>query len=132
MCDDPTSRAMVGYLLVRGGTHVVAYARALEKLTGADLGKLFPLPDVSNKQFPEARKLEDQGLGHLLFRFSPDDYRRINEVWNGPHPEDGAERRVEDSIPAGFAPPDLPEEPQLSAPGVDEEFLKEAAKRLFR
>ena len=30
---------MVGYLLVRGGVHVVAYARALEHLTGADLGK---------------------------------------------------------------------------------------------
>jgi Mn-containing catalase len=28
---------MVGYLLVRGGVHIVAYAKALEKLTGADV-----------------------------------------------------------------------------------------------
>jgi Mn-containing catalase len=27
MTTDPTARAMVGYLLVRGGVHVVAYAR---------------------------------------------------------------------------------------------------------
>ncbi|MEJ7713806.1 MAG: manganese catalase family protein [Pyrinomonadaceae bacterium] len=42
MVDDPTARAMIGYLLVRGGVHVVAYARALELLTGADMSKLFP------------------------------------------------------------------------------------------
>ena len=132
MVEDPTARAMVGYLLVRGGTHVVAYARALEKLTGADLSKLFPIPDISNQKFPEAKKLEDQGLGHVMFRFSPSDYGRMAEVWNGPHPEDGQELRVEDSIPEGFAPPDLPEEPQLTAPGIDMEFLQEAAKRLFK
>lgn len=132
MVDDPTARAMVGYLLVRGGVHVVAYARALEKLTGADLGKLFPIPDISNKQFPEARKLEEQGLHRIMYRFSLDDYRRIGEVWNGPHPEDGGELIVEDSIPQGAPPPDLDAEPQLTAPGVDPEFMKEAAARLFK
>jgi Mn-containing catalase len=132
MVDDPTTRAMVGYLLVRGGVHVVAYARALEHLTGADLGKLFPIPDVSNKQFPEARKLEEQGLHRIMFRWSPNDYRRVGEVWNGTHPEDGSELIVEDGIPEGFPPPDLDAEPQLTAPGIDPAFLKEAADRLFR
>ncbi len=132
MVDDPTTRAMVGYLLVRGGVHVVAYARALEHLTGADLGKLFPIPDVSNKQFPEARKLEEQGLHRIMFRWSPNDYRRVGEVWNGKHPEDGSELIVEDGIPEGFPPPDLDAEPQLTAPGIDPAFLKEAADRLFR
>jgi Mn-containing catalase len=130
MTDDPTARAMIGYLLVRGGVHVVAYARALEHLTGADLGKLFPIPDISNKQFPEARKLEDQGLHQVMFRFSPNDFQRLGEVWNGAHPEDGSELRVEDSIPEGFAPPDLEEEPQLTAPGVDMAFVREVAQRL--
>lgn len=130
MVDDPTARAAVGYLLVRGGVHIVAYARALEHLTGADLSKLFPIPDISNKQFPEARKLEEQGLHQILFRFSIDDYKELGKIWNGPHPEDGSELRVEDSIPKGVRPPDLPEEPQLTAPGIDPEFLKEAAKRL--
>ena len=61
MVDDPTARAMVGYLLVRGGVHIVAYAKALEKLTGVDVGKLLPIPDISNKQFPEAREARGPG-----------------------------------------------------------------------
>ncbi|HJX26977.1 MAG TPA: manganese catalase family protein [Thermoanaerobaculia bacterium] len=132
MVSDPTARAMIGYLLVRGGVHVVAYARALEKLTGADLGKLFPIPDISNKKFPEARKLEEKGLHRIMFRFSPDDYRQITQIWNGPHPEDGQELVVEDAIPVGATPPDLDEEPQLTAPGIDPELLADMAKRVFR
>ena len=46
MVDHPAARALTGYLLVRGGVHQVAYARALEKLTGADLMKLFPSPRI--------------------------------------------------------------------------------------
>src|SRR5215203_6095363 len=62
MVDDPTARAAVGFLLVRGGVHIVAYAKALEKLTGVDVGKLMPIPDISNKRFPESRKHEERGL----------------------------------------------------------------------
>jgi len=123
--DDPTARAAIGYLLVRGGVHVVAYARALEKLTGADLKPLFPIPDISNKKFPEAAILEEQGLHRIMYRFSPDDYRELSKVWNGPHPEDGSELIVSDSIPEGFTPPDLEEEPQLTAPGMDMDMLKD-------
>ena len=129
MVDDPTARAMVGFLLVRGGVHIVAYARALEKLTGADLTKLFPVPDISNKKFPEARKWEEKGLHRIMFRFSVDDYKQVGEVWNGLHPEDGGQLVVEDAIPAGFPPPDLDEEPQLTAPGVDPEMIAEIAAR---
>ena len=39
--DHPAARALTAYLLVRGGVHQVAYARALELLTGADLTKAF-------------------------------------------------------------------------------------------
>jgi manganese catalase len=34
--DHPAARALTGYLLVRGGVHQVAYARALELITGVD------------------------------------------------------------------------------------------------
>jgi Mn-containing catalase len=131
MVDDPTARAMCGYLLVRGGVHIVAYAKALEKLSGVDVGKLLPIPDVSNKQFPEARAHEERGLHQILFRFSPEDYREVGKIWNGPHPEDGSELRVEDQIPKGAAPPNLDVEPQLAAPGVDPDMIAEMAKRLF-
>jgi Mn-containing catalase len=132
MVDNPTARAMVGYLLVRGGVHIVAYAKALEKLSGVDVGKLLPIPDVSNKQFPEARALEEMGLHQVLFRWSPDDFKEIGKIWNGKHPEDGSTLRVEDGIPKGATPPDLEEEPQLTAPGIDPDMLKDMAKRLFR
>jgi Mn-containing catalase len=85
---------------------------------------------ISNKQFPEARKLEDQGLHQVLFRWSPDDFRSIGEIWNGSHPEDGKPLRVEDGIPAGHTPPSLDEEPQLTAPGVDMGMMAEMAKKL--
>jgi Mn-containing catalase len=130
MTSDPTARAMVGFLLVRGGVHIVAYAKALEKLTGADVGKLLPIPDVSNKKFPEARKHEEEGLHRILFRFSPEDYTRMGEIWNGPHPEDGQEVTVSDEIPQGMPWPDLDEEPQLCSPGVDPDMIKYFAQSL--
>jgi Mn-containing catalase len=130
MTSDPTARAMVGFLLVRGGVHIVAYAKALEKLTGADVGKLLPIPDVSNKKFPEARRHEAEGLHRILFRFSPEDYTRVGEIWNGPHPEDGEELTVSDEIPQGAPWPDLDEEPQLVSPGVDPDMIKFFAESL--
>lgn len=131
--DDPTVRAMTGFLLVRGGVHIVAYARALEVLTGADLKALFPIPDISNKAFPEAKKLEDQGLHLILYRNNPTDYAHVHEVFKGPHPEDGQPLVVEDGRIEGSAPPPLDEEPQLTAPGIgaiSEKELKDILKRL--
>ncbi len=133
MTDDPTARAMIGYLLVRGGVHVVAYARALENLTGADMSKLFPIPDISNKKFPEAQKLEDeQGLHRIMYRFSPTDYTRLGEVWNGKHPEDGSDLVVQDQMPEGAPPPDLDAEPQLTAPGVEMLLAQDVLEHLDR
>jgi len=134
MVDDPVAREMVGYLLVRGGVHIVAYAKALQKLTGVDVGKLLPIPDISNKQFPEARKHEEKGLHRILYRYSPDDYKEIVQIWNGTHPEDGSELQVQDGPPEGFTPPNLPEEPQLTAPlgpDFDQELFQDVAKKLF-
>ncbi len=135
MVDDPTAREMVGFLLVRGGVHIVAYAKALEKLTGVEVTKLVPVPDISNKRFPEARKHEDRGLHQILYRFSPTDYQRINEIWNGTHPEDGSLLSVMDAMPEkGFAPPDLDEEPQLTSPlgpDIDSQMFGDVAKKLF-
>jgi Mn-containing catalase len=133
MVKDPVAREMVGFLLVRGGVHIVAYAKALEKISGVEVGKLLPIPDISNKQFPEARKHEEKGLHRILYRFSPDDYRRITEVWTGEHPEDGQPLEVHDGPPEGGAVPDLEEEPQLTAPGGPEDagMIADFAKRLF-
>jgi Mn-containing catalase len=135
MVDDPVAREMVGYLLVRGGTHIVAYAKALEALTGVDVGKLLPMPDISNKRFPEAKRHEAKGLHQVMYRMSPDDYRSISQIWRGPHPEDGSELRVVDGPPEGAPVPVHPEEPQLTSPvgpdGIDPDRLADIATRLF-
>ena len=132
MTSDPCARAAVGYLLVRGGVHIVAYAKALEVLTGVDLKPMFPIPDLDNRKFPEAKKLEDEGLHRIMYRWSPKDFREIGQIWKGAHPIDGSELIVADEdMPEGFDPPDLDEEPQLNAPGVEPEMMAEIAKRLF-
>ncbi len=130
---DPCAREMVGYLLVRGGLHVVAYARALEHLTGVAVTKLVPTPELSNKAFPETRKWEKNGSHLKLYTYSQDDFRQAGLIWNGPHPEDGQPLEVVFGAPEGFKPPDLPEEPQLNAPGaedIDPDMFKDIAKKL--
>ena len=59
MVEHPAARALTGFLLVRGGVHQVAYARALENLTGANLMKLFPVaahPDRQDPRVPPAHQ----------------------------------------------------------------------------
>ena len=135
MVDDPVAREMVGYLLVRGGVHIVAYAKSLETLSGVEVGKLLPIPDISNKRFTEAMKHEAKGLHQVMYRMSPDDYRGISQLWKGPHPEDRSELRVVDGPPEGGPVPLHPDEPQLTAPigpdGIDQGMLTEIAARLF-
>jgi Mn-containing catalase len=133
MVTDPTAREMVGYLLVRGGVHIVAYARALEHLTGVAVTKLVPVPDLSNKAFPETRKYEQLSLHRTLYTFSQKDYRQAGIIFNGPHPEDGSELQVVFGAPEGFAVPDLEEEPQVNAAGavdIDPEMFRDVAKKL--
>jgi Mn-containing catalase len=133
MVTDPTAREMLGYLLVRGGVHVVAYARALEHLTGASVTKLVPVPDLSNKAFPETRKYEEKGIHRRLYTFSAEDYRQAGIVFSGNHPEDGQPLEVVFGHPEGVPAPDLEEEPQLNAPGADDydpEMFKDVAVKL--
>ena len=129
--DDPVARAVVGYLLVRGGVHVVAYAKALEVLTGANVGALLPIPEVSNKKFSEAYKLEqNEGLHTIMYKQGKE-YNELAKIWNGPHPEDGKPLVVKDEMPKGYPWPDLPEEPQLSSPGdIDMDMIKYYSDKL--
>src|ERR1700712_1135974 len=87
MAKEPTARALTGFPLLRGGGRIVAYAKALEKLSGVAVGKLLPIPDISNKRFPEAMKHEAKGLHRIMYRFSPEDYKRVGEVCKGENTE---------------------------------------------
>jgi Mn-containing catalase len=130
MVDHPASRALTGYLLVRGGVHQVAYARAVEKLTGADLTKMFPTPRIPTAKIPECQPHIEAGEHKKLYRFSPADYQEIVAVFNGPHPETGEDLEVVDEAPAGFPPVDLPSQPAVFAPGYAPEEIAEIARNL--
>ena len=130
MCDHPAARALTGYLLVRGGVHQVAYARALENLTGADLTKLFPSPRIPTDKIPECQPHIEKGEHLKLYRFSPDDYKEIVAVFNGTHPETGEDLMVIDEPPEGFPPNDLPAQTDVFAPDYAPEEIREIAQKL--
>jgi len=128
--DHPAARALTGYLLIRGGVHQVAYARALENLTGANLSKLFPSPRIATDKIPECLPYLKAGEHTKLYRFSPTDYNELAAVWNGTHPETGDPLVVIDTPPAGHVPVDLPAQPAGWAPDYAPEEIAEIAKKL--
>jgi Mn-containing catalase len=130
MVEHPAARALTGYLLVRGGVHQVAYARAVENLTGADLSKLFPTPRIPTEKIPECRPHIEKNEHLKLYRFSPSDYQELAAVFNGSHPETGQELSVVDEAPEGVPPSDLPAQPSVFAPDYAPEEIAEIAQRL--
>ncbi len=131
MVEHPAARALTGYLLVRGGVHQVAYARALERLTGADLMKLFPSPRIPTDKIPECQPHIERGEHLKLYRFSPEDFGEIRAVFNGPHPETGEELTIADEpSPEGAPPFDLPPQEAVFAPGPEPEEIAEIAAKL--
>jgi Mn-containing catalase len=128
--EHPAARALTGYLLVRGGVHQVAYARAVEKLTGADLMKMFPSPRIPTDKIPECQPHIKRGDHLRLYRFSPNDYREIVAVFNGPHPETGEDLVVVDEAPEGTPPMDLPSETDVFAPDYAPEEIAQIAQKL--
>jgi Mn-containing catalase len=130
MVDHPAARALTGYLLVRGGVHQVAYARAIENLTGADLMKLFPSPRIPTDKIPECRPHLEAGEHLKLYRFSPNDYLELAAVFNGVHPETGEDLVVVDEAPEGAVPFDLPAQEGVFAPDYAPEEIAEIARKL--
>ncbi|MFP4974463.1 manganese catalase family protein [Paenibacillus sp. CN-4] len=130
MTDHPAAREVVGFLLVRGGVHVVAYAKALEMATGVDVTKLVPVPSLSNKAFNESRKYEEKSVHTKLYTWSDNDYNEIAQIWKGTHPEDGLPLEVIQGAPKGVPVPDAPPLEEEFAPGIFAEDFAEIAKRL--
>ena len=72
-----------------------------------------------------------KGCTELCIAGAPQDYGELDQIWNGPHPEDGQELLVKDETPEGASWPELDEEAQLSSPGaIDPEMIKHFAKAL--
>jgi hypothetical protein len=83
MTKNSAARQMLGYLFTRGGVHAHAYALALEKLTGVDLKKMLPIPNIEGVEIPESGPFIAEGLHRRLYRFSPEDYCEIATIWQG-------------------------------------------------
>ena len=131
MVEHPAARALTGYLLVRGGVHQLAYARALELLTGADLMKLFPSPRIPTEKIPECQPHLERGEHLRLYRFSQEDFQEVAAVFKGPHPETGEELEVADvPHPIGAPAHDLPPQPAVFAPDYAPEEIAQIAQKL--
>jgi Mn-containing catalase len=130
MVNHPAARALTGFLLVRGGVHQVAYARAVEHLTGADLSKLFPAPRIATDKIPECKPHIARGDHLRLYRFSPKDYLELAAVFNGPHPETGEDLVVIDEAPEGAPANDLPAQRAVFAPDYAPDEIREIAQML--
>jgi hypothetical protein len=115
---------------VRGGVHQVAYARAIEHLTGAKLMAISE-PTHPDREDPESRPHIERGEHTKLYRFSKEDFQEVAAVWNGSHPETGDELIVADvPHPEGIPAHDLPPQPAVFAPGYSLEEITEIAQRL--
>jgi Mn-containing catalase len=132
MTKDPCAREMLGYLFVRGGVHALAYARALEQLTGVQMSKMLPIPKIENKMFPEAKKYEAMGVHRKLYRFSPNDYRDAGLVWQGAHPDDGQPLEFVDGPPEGGKIPELEGISEAFVPEYKAEEIFEMAQKLYK
>ena len=130
MTDHPAARAVIGFLLVRGGVHVVAYAKAIEMATGVNVTKLVPIPSLSNKSFTEAKIYEDKGIHTKLYTWSDKDFGAIDQIWKGTHPEDGSPLEVIQGVPEGVPIPEAPAVEEEFAPGISAEEFAAIAKRL--
>jgi Mn-containing catalase len=129
MTTNPVAREMIGYLLVRGGVHVLAYAKAIEMVTGVDIKKMLPVPDLENAAFETTRKFEAEGVHRKLYTFSDTDYRDIALIWAGQHPQGGQLETVI-GAPEGAPMPELRSISEEFAPGISQEDFYQIYERL--
>jgi Mn-containing catalase len=133
MTSNETARTMIGYLLVRGGVHQAAYALALEKLTGVNMTKMLPLPNIDNAKFEHTKPWASKGEHTKLYTFSPEDYNNLGSIWSGTAEwEDGAPLEVVRGAPVGGdAPQGTPNQAGFS-PQYEPEEVFDVAKRLMK
>jgi Mn-containing catalase len=133
MTSNETARTMIGYLLVRGGVHQAAYGLALEKLTGVQMTKMLPVPNIDNKKFKHTQLWESKGEHSRLYTFSPADFRNLGAIWSGTADwADGAPLEVIQGHPEVAEPPEGTPNQAGFAPDHDPSEIFDIAKRLMR
>ena len=131
-----TGREVCGYLLVRGSVHAHAYALALKHLTGVEIEKMLPTPNISLAKIPEAAKYEQEGSHRRLYTWSPSDYKEIAGIWgNGEQalPSDPpGPLEVVDGLPEGGKIHDLTGMASAFTPDYAPEEMFEIATKLYK
>ena len=133
---DPTGREDCGYLLVRGSVHAHAYALALKKITGVEIEKMLPTPNINLDKIPECQKYLQEGSHRRLYTFSPGDYTEMAGIWgNGEVALPGdppGELEVVDGMPEGGKIHQLTGVPSAFAPDYAPEEMFEIATKLYK
>ena len=133
---DPTGREVCGYLLVRGSVHAHAYALALKKLTGVEIEKMLPTPNIVLDKIPECQKYLQEGSHRRLYRFSPDDYKEAAGIWSNDEvalPGDPpGNLEVVDGLPEGGKIPELDGNYGAFTPNYAPEEIFEIASKLYK
>jgi Mn-containing catalase len=133
---DPTGREVCGYLLVRGSVHAHAYALALKKITGVEIEKFLPTPNIPLSKIPESQKYLDEGSHRRLYTFSPADYKEMAGIWGNGEvalPDDPpGELEVVDGMPEGGKIHQLVGVPSAFTPDYAPEEMFEIAQKLYK
>jgi len=133
---EDTGREVCGYLLVRGSVHAHAYALALKQITGVDITKMLPTPNINLDKIPECQKYLNEGSHRRLYTWSPKDYAEIAGIWgNGETALPGdppGELEVVDGIPEGGKIHDLTGAPSAFTPDYAPEEMFEIASKLYQ
>jgi Mn-containing catalase len=122
MTDNKTARSTIAYLIVRDQAHENAFAKALESL-GVNWGRLLPIPKTKAEQFPEVKKLLDQGLQSKQYTFSADNQNQAAKLYRGASPSNDNTELSTEIMPEGFPITIAPERREEFAPGLDTELL---------
>lgn len=133
---EEVGREVCGYLLVRGSVHAHAYALVLKKLTGVEIEKMLPTPNINLDKIPECRKYLGEGKHRLLYTNSPSDYKAMAAIWgNGETALPGdppGELEVVEGVPDGGRIPELAGMPAAFTPDYAPEEMFEIANKLYQ
>ena len=133
---EATGREVCGYLLVRGSVHAHAYALALKKITGVEIEKMLPTPNIDLSKIPECQKYLNEGSHRRLYSFSPDDYKEASGIWgNGEVALPGdppGELEFVDGHPEGGRIHNLMGDTTAFSPDYAPEEMFEIASKLYK
>jgi Mn-containing catalase len=133
---DPTGREICGYLLVRGSVHAHAYALAIKNLTGVEIEKMLPVPNIPLGNIPECQKYLEEGIHRRLYTFSPKDYKEMKGIWGGGElalPDDPpGELEVVEGMPDGGKIQQLAGVPSAFTPDYAPQEMMEIARKLTK